>query len=247
MADGVPDSVEYFKEGDSSVTPFSAEEMNKHATLLNALRWMEVEGYEAKWSQGRVVLVRIDKTKDTDIGSSSGSSELFLVIRKYKDYVVGKRVVANLIADARGIVLVASDPEVRIAKPFEIRTSHWAASVVGAIDGYSYVFSEPDGDERTANLLDASEFGAAAIASEQEISPPYILNKTIICAHKVKQGAILRVEETVSGAPQTFTIEYVEEQGRVFINKERKIRVCIEGSSGPWFALFRPSGAFREE
>lgn len=29
--------------------------------------------------------------------------------------------------------------------------------------------------------------------------------------------------------------------------KLRKIRICIEGQSGPWFALFRPSNLFKEE
>lgn len=181
---------------------------------------------------------------------SAGNGENFLIVRKYKDYTVGQRWTADLAADIRGIQGNAQDSEVRIAKPFEIRTSFWDAIALGGvgttsshIDGYQYAFSEPDGDERIATLLDASEFGAATIGFEQEIFPKYILNKTIICAQKVKQGAIMRVEED----GQTYTVDYVENQGRFFRNKPRKIRVCIEGQSGPWFALFYPSAAFREE
>lgn len=174
---------------------------------------------------------------------AGGLVEQFLFIRQYKDYIVGKRWTANLTSDARGIVGTAETDEVRIAKPFEIRTSHWH----GSFGGYTYTFHEPDGSTRTARLDDASEFGAATISSEQEIFPRYVADKSLILATTMQQGSPLKVTETVNGTPQEFTIDYVELPGRVFINKERKIRVCIEGSSGPWFALFRPSGAFREE
>lgn len=183
---------------------------------------------------------------------AGGLVEQFLFIRQYKDYIVCKRWVANLLSDARGIIGAAEDQEVRIAKPFEIRTSFWdyiarGGAAIGRVNGHLYAHAEPDGHLRTDTLIDASDFGAGSITSDQEIFPPYIENHTLITAQQVMQGPLMTVTETVNGTPQTFTIDYEELPGRVFVNVERKIRVCIEGQSGAWFALFRPSGAFREE
>lgn len=183
--------------------------------------------------------------------SDGGFFERFRFVKQYKDYTVCNRWTANLSSDARGIVGASETALVRIAKPDEVKTSNWdniarGGAGIGSVNGYRYDHHEPDGSTRTATLLDASEFGAATIGSEQEIFPPYIAGESLILAMKVKQGSLMRITEE-DGQAVNFTVDYIELPGRKFENKPGKIRVCIEGSSGPWFALFRPSGAFREE
>lgn len=187
---------------------------------------------------------------------ADGQAERFRFVRQYKDYIVAKHWTVTLSETApgrAGLIGTAEETEIRIAKPDEVKTSNYffsarvAAGLNGSLGDYNYEYLTEDGSERRATLIDGSEFGAGSITSDQEIYPPYIENESLILAMKVKQGSLMKVTETVDGAPQDFTIDYIELPGRKFINKERKIRVCIEGQGGSWFALFRPSGAFREE
>lgn len=183
------------------------------------------------------------RKRSESIGSEANR---FRFVRQYKDYTVAKLWTVDLASDIRGI-RGSAGAEVRIAKTDETKTSNWdyiarGGLLVGSVGGYRYQHSEPDGSERIAILEDGSTFGASTVTWQEEIFPRYIVNESLILAMKVKQGSLMRVVE----AGQTYTVDYIELPGRVFLPKNKKIQTCVEGSAGAWFTLIRMSDAFRE-
>lgn|GEM_PF-4261252 len=182
------------------------------------------------------------------IFSSPGLIEQFQVQSVHRDHLACKRAEWN----ANGTGWTTSGDIVRIAKPEEIRMAGWDTTglgVTGVIDGYTYTYTaggtDPDASknpyiEREATLVDASEFGAAEITFTEQVWPKYIPERTIIYAAKVKQSII-----QVNGAD----IEWLDlnSGGRTFQPKFRKLRVCVEGQTGPWFVVFRASDSFQED
>jgi len=179
--------------------------------------------------------------------AAGGKVEQFRLIRQYKDYVVAARWTADLSTDPNGRTGTQASEEVRIAKFYEGRASHWdyialGGSLIGSVDGFHYEYST-DGSTRIATLDDAEIYGAATVGWYEEILPKYIDGKSMIYAAKIVQGGLL----TATEGDQSYTVDYVELNGRVWVPKYKKIRVCVEGSTGAWFTLIRASESFQEE
>ncbi len=191
-------------------------------------------------------------------GSTSGVVEQFLVIEEHRDHVVCQR--ANF--DTQGIATLSGEA-VRIAKPDEIRMRGWDTTGLGLayeIGGYQYTYTQ-NGTEtdlaqnpwnrRTARLMDASEYGTDTISFQEEVWPPYIGGKTTLYASRVAQSPIFSVTETeaVNGVPvaTSHDIEWIDLTPRIWRLRFRKIRVCVEGQTGPWFVLVPASDSFQEE
>jgi hypothetical protein len=73
---GVPSDMPIFKEGDTEVTAFSSEVMNVLSVVCQALRHMEIDGYEAVWSEGKVIFKKTDKTRTPETTTTTGGGSL---------------------------------------------------------------------------------------------------------------------------------------------------------------------------
>ncbi len=245
----VPLSIEPLRVGDRNRGMWQASCANEVIDTVNAFLKMEVQDYEVLISDGKVLLRKIDKTRNPEGGTSSTNSkvEQFRLIRQYREHIVCARWTADLSAVEKynGTIGTQDTVEVRIAKCFESRYSHWAYDVVGAINGFRYGDFSLDGSERTATLIDASAYGAESIAWAEEVVPGYINAKSMIYATEVTQGSMAKVQE-VPGGPY-YDLNFIELNARAWMPKQKKIRVCVEGSNGAWFSLIRASEGFQEE
>ena len=195
--------------------------------------------------------------------TASGEVEQFMVLREYANHIVCVRATCDFVTDSTGRYFAQGSEEVRIAKPPEMRPALFdyrsrGGLAIGNVDGLRYDFNAADVTKRTVTMTDASQYGAIELAWEEIIHPPYLLTQPaggasspalkIIFAMRVKQSPIARVAETVSGVTKNYDVEWedLNVAARRFEPIYRKLRVCVEGQTGPWFVLIRASQSFQE-
>lgn len=233
--------------GDSEL----ASVLNRAKSNIEERTLLDGENYRVERTS-RGVRIQIDRSKFAAVGTV----EQFQVQSVHRDHLECKRADWN----ANGTGWTASGEVVRIAKPEAIRMAGWDTTglgVTGVIDGYTYSY-EPGGTDpdpaknpyiqRVATLKNGSEFGAESVDFTEQVWPKYIEGRTIIYATKVTQS-VLTVQEIADEVTSNYDIEWIDlnVDGRTFQPKFRKLRVCVEGQTGPWFVLFRASNSFQEE
>jgi len=192
--------------------------------------------------------------------AGGGEVEQFMVTSVHRDHLHCKRATWRA-SDGNWDL---EDEVIRIAKPDELRKMGWDTTGLGVaigIDGYQYAYEAggTDPDEsvnpnilRTTTLMDGADFGADSVDYTEEVWPAYIAGRTIIYATRVTQKPIfvLTQSEDVDGVPTdvSYDIEWVDLNvgARTWKPKYRKLRVCVEGSTGPWFITVRASDSFNE-
>jgi hypothetical protein len=228
--------------------------------MLQNIRENQVlDGDSVKWERrnnGVRPVVRIPRIE--------GASELgqFAVVSEFANHLVCQRATCDLTTDSSGRVFTLDGEDVRIAKPPDLRpalfdTISRGGTLIGAVNGYRYTFAA-DGKTRVAQLVDGAAYGAESITWNQTLLPPYVLtlpsgsgalpDKNIIYAAKM-DGTIARVSETVGVTTTSYDVEWIDVNvaARRFETNNKKIRICVEGSAGPYFALIPASEGFQEE
>ena len=234
---------------------------------LNAIRQMIIERTPLKTPECDIDYTARGfrlKPKLPPGAEASGTVERFTVIREYKDYIVGHRATADLGADTFGRAITEDSVEVRIAKPDWLRATPWDVTPrggigTGPVDNYFYQYSDDPIGQRVRTLADASQYGLATVLGGNSVSwveniyPPYLFadppttapSKNVIYAIEVKQAPLFRVTE--DGVD--YDISWIDRNvdGRYWRTQDRKVRVCVEGQTGPWFVLIPASNSFQED